>query len=64
SNSQTSYLPSRRVLAEPSHREPFPFSGNYEGATAFMWYGWRAPVTADAGDRFVAAHASLLDGFL
>ncbi len=61
SNSQISYLPSRRVLTLPPSEEPFPFCDNYEGGVAFAWYGHRAPLALDVDECFVAAHAALLD---
>lgn len=61
SNSQLSYLPSRRVLTLPSAEEPFPFCANYEGGVAFAWYGHRAPLSFDVDERFVAGYAALLD---
>ena len=61
SNSQVSYVPSRRVLTLPASDDPFPFCANYEGGAAFAWYGHRAPLTLDVDERFVAGHTALLD---
>lgn len=61
SNSQRSYIPSRRVLELPASEILFPFNPNYEGGQAFAWYGHRAPLTTDVDERFVRAHAELLN---
>jgi neutral ceramidase len=62
SNSQLSYIPSRRVLTLPRECERFPFCENYEGGVAFAWYGHRAPLTLDVDERFIGAHSALLVG--
>jgi hypothetical protein len=59
-NSQFSYLPSRRVLAEPVPCDAFPFCENYEGGISFAWYGHRAPLTPDVDERYLAAWRALL----
>jgi hypothetical protein len=61
SNSQLSYLPSRRVLTLPAACDEFPFCDNYEGGISFAWYGHRAPLTHDVDDRFMAAQADLFE---
>lgn len=57
SNSQMSYLPSRRVLLNPPCS--FPFCGNYEGGTSFTWYGHRAPVIEGVDELFVNGNIAL-----
>ena len=59
-NSQLSYLPGRRVLQAPACGT-FPDCVNYEGGSAFVWYGHRGPLTLEAEDRFLHAHVQLLD---
>jgi hypothetical protein len=61
SNSQLSYVPSRRVLALPYECSDFPFCENYEGGMAFAWYGHRAPLTTDVDERIIQGHTALFD---
>ena len=60
-NAQTSYLPTRKVMAEPACPFPFCTGINYDGGESFVWYGHRSPVTEDVDERFVGANVRLLD---
>ena len=61
-NSQLSYLPSDNVLLNPSACLNFPFcTNNYEGGSAFAWYGHRGPLAGGVTERFYNGFVELLD---
>ena len=59
SNSENSYVPSTYIMTNPLW--DFPSWNNYEGNSAFVVYGWRAPLTSDIDWLFINGHIETMD---